>query len=331
MANTISGILGLIAGVTFALLFLKVWDFPDIPDSLDEYFSKEINNEFLDLNYRNISVNNIYLTVATCGSEKGALLLFLHGFPETGRTSWGHQLRYFCSKGYFVLAPDQRGYNTSYKGKSLAEYDLDFLANDAIGLIKHFNKSTAYIVSHDWGAAVGWWLGINYPEYVKKLVIINVPHLLAFTEHLKTSLTQLRKSWYMFFFQVPLLPELYIKRENFLRLESTMVRSLPNVLSKQEVESYKQAWGVPGALTGMLNWYRQSISGKKQKISELSRVKVKTLIIWGIFDTALDPMGPQSLEYCDDGHLEELEASHFVQHEKPKEVNQLIHKFITEK
>jgi len=283
--------------------------------------------------YENITTNGIKLTVAKCGNPAAhKILIFLHGAPESGRTSWVHQLNYFCYKSdYFVIAPDQRGVNTSDKLPHISDYVLDNRVRDIVGLIKHFDKE-AYIVGHDWGAAVAWWLAIKYTFYVKKIVVLNVPHPDAFTKHLHSSLSQLYKSWYIFFFQIPIFPELGLIRHNFHRIQYELTLE-KNIFSRGELNSFVEAWRMPGCINGILNWYR-SLAYEYFTLSETlkknSSVKIPTLIIWGLRDKYIDPLGPQSLKYvtAKESRLIELPASHWIQHELPNEVNHAVNEFL---
>jgi len=153
-----------------------------------------------------VKTNGIRLNVLQEDPKDGPLVILLHGFPEFSY-SWRKQIGSLTEAGFRVWAPDQRGYNTSDKPDGLDAYSLDELAADVIGLIDAAGVEKALIVGHDWGASVAWWTAGKYPERIHKMVVMNVPHGGVMQKHLKKSLTQLRKSWYMFFFQIPWLPE----------------------------------------------------------------------------------------------------------------------------
>src|SRR5919108_2249250 len=170
-----------------------------------------------------ISTNGVKLHVVQAGSLDGKLLIFLHGFPEFW-FGWRHQIDFFAQQGFRVWVPDQRGYNLSDKPKGLDAYNIDQLAGDVVGLIDAANVKKAYIVGHDWGASVAWWTAITYPERVERLVILNVPHPVVMRKKLQSSFAQLRKSWYIFFFQLSWLPEALARMNNF----SAVVQSMQN-------------------------------------------------------------------------------------------------------
>jgi pimeloyl-ACP methyl ester carboxylesterase len=285
-----------------------------------------------NIQHKTVATNGINLHVAQSGPEDGALVILLHGFPEYW-AGWKAQIPVLAGAGYRVWAPDQRGYNLSDKPEGVAAYNLDELAKDIIGLIDAAGEEKAYVVGHDWGAAVAWWIAINYPERVKKLTILNVPHPSVMFKTIRSTPRQLLKSWYIFFFQIPRLPEFLISRGNW-RAGAEMMRSSANdgTFSPADLEGYREAWNRPGAFTGMLNWYRAIVRHQPKRRGS-SRVTVPTLMIWGVNDVALDrSMAQPSIDYCDQGRLVFIEtATHWVQHDAPDRVNKLLLDFLHEK
>ena len=134
-------------------------------------------------------------------------MILLHGFPEAW-FGWQHQIPALAAAGYRVWAPDQRGYNLSDKPTGIKAYQINTLAADIVGLIDAAQVETACIVGHDWGAAVAWWLALQYPERVERLVVINVPHPTVMRDFLRHNWRQRFRSWYVYFFQLPGVPEL---------------------------------------------------------------------------------------------------------------------------
>lgn len=277
-----------------------------------------------------IETNGVRLNILQDGPETGPLVILLHGFPEFSY-GWKKQISYLASAGYRVWAPDQRGYNLSDKPNGIAAYSLDELANDVIGLIDAAGQKTAYLVGHDWGAAVAWWVVAKYPERLEKLITINVPHGAVMQKNLKGSLAQMRKSWYMFFFQIPWLPEKLAQQQNWkMVVESLTKTSRPGTFSDNDLELYRQAWSQPKAYRSMLNWYR-AIMQKPPKPLSSPRITIPTMLIWGAKDKFLGrEMAQPSIDLCDDGRLVFIEeATHWVQHEEPERVNQLINSFFS--
>ncbi len=281
------------------------------------------------MDHQTIATNGIRLHVDQAGSADDPLVILLHGFPEFS-CGWRKQIPYLVEAGYRVWAPDQRGYNLSDKPDGVAAYSLDELAADVIGLIDAAGEKQIFLVGHDWGALVAWWVASKYPDKLKKLVILNVPHGAVMRKHLRSSFTQLRKSWYIFFFQIPWLPEMLVKRQNWkMGIESLTRTSRRGTFTDSDLEKYRQAWSQPKAYKSMLNWYRAMIQ-KPSKPPASSRITVPTLLIWGAKDKFLGrEMARPSIDLCDDGRLVFIEeATHWVQHEEADRVNKLIDTFL---
>jgi pimeloyl-ACP methyl ester carboxylesterase len=281
-------------------------------------------------NHASIKTNGINLHVVQTGPEDGPLVILLHGFPEFWY-GWREQIDFLAGQGFRVWAPDQRGYNLSDKPKGLAAYNLDQLSADVIGLIDAAGREKAFLVGHDWGAAVAWWTACKYPERLSKMVILNVPHHKVFRETLNKDGEQRRKSWYIAFFQIPWLPEVL----GGLRNTETFAQSLqqtsrPGTFTEADLAEYRKAWSQPGALTSMMNWYRAVV--QKPPRAPDPRVKVPTLVLWGKKDHFLKhEMAQASIELCDDGRLVYFDdATHWLHHEEPERVNQLMAEFLHE-
>jgi pimeloyl-ACP methyl ester carboxylesterase len=275
--------------------------------------------------------NGVNLHVVMAGPQDGPLVILLHGFPEFWY-GWRQQIPALAAAGYTVWAPDQRGYNRSDKPAGVASYAIDTLARDVVGLIEASGREQVYLVGHDWGAAVAWWVAGKYPERVKKLAILNVPHPAVMRRAVLEDAEQRKRSWYIFFFQLPWLPEQSLRQENFANL----IRSLKGsgrrgTFTDDDLAAYRQAWSQPGALTAMLNWYRAAVRNQGQAV-DVGRIAVPALMIWGAQDVALGrTLAQPSIDLCDDGRLVFLEeASHWVQHEEPAAVNRLLLEFLGE-
>lgn len=284
------------------------------------------------LEHLSVQVNGLTLHVAAGGPTDGPLLIFLHGFPDFWGC-WRSQITHFAEAGFRVLAPDQRGYNLSDKPGSIAAYAVDTLADDILGLIDWAGRRSTLLVGHDWGAAVAWRLTLRNPDRIEKLAILNVPHPRVMKENLKSNPAQLMRSWYMFFFQLPTLPEWGLRFGRFWNLRRTLVASSrPGTFTEENLKEYAAAWSEPGALTGMVNWYRAALRRAPAREGD-QRVAVPTLLIWGAQDRFLGrEMARPSVELCDKGRLELIEeATHWVQHEEPERVNALLEGFFRER
>jgi epoxide hydrolase 4 len=281
------------------------------------------------MDHQYIKTNSVQLHVVQAGAAEGPLVILLHGFPEFWY-GWRQQIPALAEAGYRVWAPDQRGYNWSDKPAGVSAYSLDLLAEDVVGLIDTAGRETAVVIGHDWGANVAWWLAARYPERLSRMVAINVPHYAVMARHLRQSRAQLRKSWYIFFFQLPWLPEALIRRNNYqAAVRALQESSRPGTFSTEDIDQYRQAWSQPGAMTGMINWYRAIIQ-KRPTSSPSPRIQVPTLLIWGAQDMFLDQaMAQPSVDLCENGRLALIpEASHWVHHEEPVQVNELITTFL---
>jgi len=283
------------------------------------------------LEFRVFHINGVALHVVLAGSASAKPLVFLHGFPEFW-FAWRHQIDHFASSGYRVIIPDQRGYNLSEKPAGIASYSIDLLAKDVVGVLDTVTDSKAFIVGHDWGAIVAWYLAARYSERVRRTAMLSVPHPRIVIKNLIRNPTQLRRSWYLLFFQLPWLPERMLRGRDWAPLVQALRDTSPRgVFSDADLEQYKESWSRKGALTAMLNWYRAALlSPSKLAVDpEASRVKVPALLILGKNDQfAGEAMARESLQYCDDGHLEMLEtAGHWIHHEEPTQVNTLLSQF----
>ena len=281
----------------------------------------------LQLEEWSIETNGIRLHAVAAGPEEGPLVILLHGFPEFWY-SWRRQIEPLARAGYRVVVPDQRGYNLSDKPSRIADYSIDKLALDIVGIIDFLGRKKAFVAGHDWGAAVTWWLATFHSDRIESAAVLNVPHPRVMQKQLLSSPSQLLKSWYMFFFQFPRLPELLIARHDFsFGARSLRGSSTRGTFSDEDLRQYKSAWGQKGALRSMVNWYRAAFrSARLGQASASWQIKVPLLIIWGTEDRFLGAeMASMSLLFCENGRLELLDGvSHWVQHEQPEKVAGLL-------
>lgn len=283
----------------------------------------------MKLEESHIKTNGIQLHVVQTGPQSGPPVVFLHGFPETWR-GWIKQIPVVAQAGCRVIVPDQRGYNLSDKPKGIQAYRIDTLVEDIVGLINTLEYEKVNLVGHDWGAAVAWMLAIRYPERLHRLGILNMPHPAVMSRFLGRDFEQMRRSLYALFFQLPWFPEAILKMDDWEVAATSICRSSKaNAITDEAIEKYKEAWSQPGAMTAMLNWYRAAM-WYRPPITDTMRVHVRTLMLWGVNDIALSRrMARPSLDYCEDGNLIFFpEASHWVQHEEPEEVNRHLLEFI---
>lgn len=282
-----------------------------------------------DVGHENVLANGVRLHVATAGPGDGPAVVLLHGFPEAW-FGWRHQIGALAGAGFRVIAPDQRGYNTSDKPARVADYRLDELAGDVVGLLDALGLERAAVVGHDWGSVVGWWVALRYPERVSRLMVMNAPHPVAYRRTLKAHPSQWLRSWYAFYFQLPGLPEFGMRIRNWKALADGLRKtSRPGTFSDEDLERYREAWSQPGAMRAMIHWYRAALR-HHPRVPEDPRIKVPTLILWGAQDAFIHrDAATFSLELCEQGRLEWVEeATHWVQHEEPGRVNERLLDFL---
>ncbi len=282
-----------------------------------------------ELEHHIVPVNGLNLHVVQAGPPDGPLVILLHGFPEFWY-AWRKQIGFLAEQGYRVWAPDQRGYNLSDKPASIADYGLDRLAADVKGLIEAAGRSKALLVGHDWGAIVAWWTASVHPTFIERLVVLNVPHPALASRIARRSPTQLLKSWYIFFFQLPLLPEKMFKRRNWsLGTNSLVKSSRRGTFSESDLNEYRRAWAQPGAIGSMINYYRAAVRFQPAKLPATFRLSMPVMILWGVKDAFLNSVGAStSTEICQDVRLVYFpKATHWLQHEEGDRVNGLLHEF----
>src|ERR1051326_5277340 len=159
-------------------------------------------------------VGNLKLHAKAKGPTGAPVIVLLHGFLEFWR-GWIHQIESLASAGLRVIAPDQRGYNLSSKPRNMKSYALAELASDVIAIADRLDQKEIFLAGHDWGAAVAWAVALLHAKRVAKLAFLNVPHPSVMTRHLRSDPRQIRRSWYIFFFQLPWLPELIFRAGTF--------------------------------------------------------------------------------------------------------------------
>ncbi|MCY7832883.1 alpha/beta hydrolase [Bacillus spizizenii] len=275
-----------------------------------------------------VKTNGITLHVAAAGPENGQLIVLLHGFPEFWY-GWKNQIKPLADAGYRVIAPDQRGYNLSDKPDGIDSYRIDTLRDDIIGLISQFTDEKAIVIGHDWGGAVAWHLASTRPEYLEKLIAINIPHPYIMKTVTPIYPPQWLKSSYIAFFQLPDIPEASLKENDYETLDKAIgLSDRPELFTSEDVSKYKEAWKQPGALTAMLNWYRAL---RKGSLSEKTTYETAPYrMIWGMEDRFLSrKLAKETERHCTNGHLIFVdEASHWINHEKPAIVNHLILEYL---
>ena len=273
------------------------------------------------LSFQNGSVT---LHAVAAGPSAGPVVVLLHGFPEFWY-GWHRQIEPLAAAGFRVIVADQRGYNLSSKPVGVSAYALTELVSDVLAIADQLGQPQIFLAGHDWGAAVAWSVALLHPGRVARLAILNVPHPSVLRKFLATNPRQLRRSWYMFCFQIPALAEKLFSARNFAMGVRALVRSSrPGTFSEQDLAQYRAAWSQPGALNCMINWYRAAFRFRLKFPDKTLRVPVR--ILWGERDAfLLKEMAAESLRYCPQGELIPFpDASHWLQHEEPARISQLL-------
>lgn len=295
-------------------------------------------------------VNIHYVTAEPLSENNLETLVFLHGFPEYWGT-WRKQLSYFA-KQFRVIAPDLPGYNLSDKPKDTTFYQVPNLITffaEFINAIAPNKKVT--LIAHDWGGAIAWPLVAFHPNLFQRLVILNAAHPSTFTREMINNPEQRKKSEYIHQLIASNAEEI-LSNNNYQYLKDKMSDCDPHAFTNKVQQQYEKVWQQSGAINGMLQYYRAmpqlAASGKgkeannkslalskaeqdtsKMKIPNI-RIDVPTFILWGEHDQAFVNENLDDIERfvpnCQIKHFSD--ASHWLQHDKPKEINQHINEFI---
>lgn len=300
-----------------------------LPEPARSSKTEEIRHGFAE-------VNGVRLHYASIGT--GALILFLHGFPEFWY-AWRNQLAEF-GRDFLAVAPDLRGYNLSSKPADVNHYRMNFLVEDVLALAEHLGHKRFILVGHDWGGVVAWVLAARYPERLEKLIIINAPHPAVFDRELRENPAQQQASQYMIAFRTAGAEQI-LSSNNFSILDENILQPglRQGYFRDEDRQAYLQAWFQPGALTGGLNYYRaqaglagESGPASSEVLTETGSlmVKVPTLVIWGEKDPYLLTGNLEGLDqFVSDLQVRRIsDGSHWVIHEQPALVNSLMRDFL---
>lgn len=278
-----------------------------------------------------VEANGLRFEVDKCG-DGDTLALCLHGFPELA-FSWRYQLPMLADAGYTAWAPNLRGYGASSRPLGVENYHIDKLMDDVAGLIDASGKTSVVLIAHDWGAIIAWQFAIERRRSLRKLVICNVPYPSLLEKALRSRFAQIRKSWYVLFFQIPCLPEFLLGLRGARAIGEMLRRSSSNpaMFPPEVTEVYQRNARQPGALTAMLNYYRALLRYRKSVARRGTPViEVPTLMIWGEDDVALTKASTYGTgQYVRDFRIRYLpRVSHWVQQEAPEQVNAMIRAFL---
>ncbi|GIT99047.1 alpha/beta fold hydrolase [Sulfurovum sp. TSL1] len=303
-----------------------------------------MQESFVDIKYNNSKIHIHYIEEKPNDSDR--LMVLIHGFPQNSYV-WSSYLTEFTQMGYHVVAPDLRGYNKSSKPKEKSAYEIKNIMNDVLELIKHCGYDKAVIVGHDWGGSVVWELAEHYADFVSAAIVLNSPHRGAYAANIRRNpllnLRQTFRSWYIYLFQLPFLPEFAMKCCDFKWLKHNFCSwaRTKDAFSNEEIEVYKKALREPYALTSAINYYRANTFGDfglgvikasmGKKIFE--KISVPSLLLWGKNDLPLDIELTKNMEEFFSGIFKKVyfeDTSHWILHERHKHVVEEIKTFLND-
>ncbi len=274
-----------------------------------------------------IAAAGVRLHIARAGD--GPPVILLHGFPEHWR-SWRHQIPALINAGFSVWVLDLRGYNLSDKPVEKSAYQMNCLREDLAAIVQATGAAKVTLVGHDWGGIIAWDFAARHPEMVEKLIILNAPHMNIFREKLFKS-RQILRSWYVAFFQLPFIPEMVLSARNCYVIRRMFERSpeQKGAFAEDEIRHYIVALSKPRALRAALNYYRANFWSRRRE-RPLPLITAPTLVIWGERDLALGPELLEGLErFVPNLVIHRVpDSNHWVQNEKPDEVNGAILSFL---
>jgi epoxide hydrolase 4 len=211
-----------------------------------------------------------YATIGT-----GPLIVMIHGFPDYWYT-WRRQMEGLSDK-YQCVAIDQRGYNLSDKPQGVENYSMPHLVGDVIAVIKYFGKDKAIIVGHDWGGSVAWQLALNAPQFVDRLIILNLPHPRGIMRELAHNPKQEAASEYARNFQKE-------GAEDVLKPEQLAFWVTDPEAKPKYIEAFRRS-----DIKAMLAYYKSNFPRQpyQEDLSPVVKTQMPVLMFHGLKDTAL--------------------------------------------
>ena len=243
------------------------------------------------------------------------VVVMLHGWPQD-RHAWAQVTPLLTEAGLRVVALDQRGYSPGALPTGRAAYRMSELVADVLALVEALGESRVHLVGHDWGGSVAWAFAERHPERLLSLTVASTPHHRAIAWAMRHA-DQARRSWYMAAFQLPVVPELVLRR----RLPVALRRS---GLPEQDVQRYAARFRLPGMARGGLGWYR-AIPLRRRASHDASasrRISIPTTYVWGRHDPALGRAAAERTRdhVAADYSFVELDAGHWLPETRPREV-----------
>ncbi|KAJ0808228.1 putative soluble epoxide hydrolase [Helianthus annuus] len=309
------------------------------------------------IQHNNIKVNGINMHVAEIG--EGPAVLFVHGFPELWYT-WRHQMLFIASKGYRAIAPDLRGFGDTEAPPSSTSYTAFHIVGDLVCLLDSLGLDKVYLVGHDWGAIISWYMCLFRPDRIKALVNMSVVYTPR--NPLVKPLDQFRQifgdDFYICRFQEVGWEEEYAKVDTKRQLAASYFNrnprapklpkeyakffnpppyTLPSWFTEQDLDYFASKYRATG-FRGPFNYYR-SFDANWELSAAWTGSKILVPVKFIVGDLDLTYAFPGTKEYIHGGGfkkmvpgLEEVVVmegvAHFINQEKPQEINNHILDFI---
>ena len=275
-------------------------------------------------------LSEVKLHYVEAGPREGPLVVMLHGFPDFWY-SWRHQMPFLAQRGFRVVAPDMRGYNLSDKPPGVGAYRIQKVVRDVKELVGQLGAERAHVVGHDWGAVVGWYFAMAHPVLLDRLGILNGPHPQRYVRSM--NLRQMRRSWYFGFFQLPWLPERFVSRNDYevLRKLFRYDPSSREAFTDEDVELYVGAARRSDNLRYPINYYRALLRPNPLPALRWRVIERPVQVIWGERDRFLESsLAEPDPQWVPDARVHRLpEASHWVHHDEPERVNEILAAFLS--
>jgi pimeloyl-ACP methyl ester carboxylesterase len=283
-----------------------------------------------EIRTRTVEAGGLDFVVDEAG-EGDAVALFLHGFPE-GRASWRSQLPALARLGWRSVAPDLRGYGQTSRPLGREAYRMDRLIGDVEALFEALGARRRLLIGHDWGGIIAWAYAIERSAKLDGLIIVNAPHPGAYLDLVRRSPTQLARSWYALFFQLPWLPEAATTALGALAVRRAFESAGSSGFPRDLADHYAEAACAPGAMTAMINYYRANLTALGGYAGR-AKVAAPTLIVWGEQDPYLSVgLAQASADLCRDAKVEQLAgADHWAHVASPDAVNGQIEAWMRER
>ena len=282
-----------------------------------------------EITIKSIPANGFQFTCRFCGDPKNEPVVLLHGWPETSHM-WEELMQILAMEGFHCIAPNLRGFSLGARPKGKANYSIETLESDVIEITKTLKLDKFHLIGHDWGSVIGWLLCAQFGEIIQTYTGLSVPHIQAFGEAIATDPIQSKMSSYMKGFQLPYLPELRLKQNDY-----KVLRNLWKNSSENQVNDYLGVFASKGGLRATLNIYRKNyrtlIAAKSKRIC--GDVNTPCSFIYGTKDLAIAETGVDAQEKYIKGPYELIKlegAGHWLVQTNFPDVKNAVLKLITQ-